>query len=113
MCKSQNALYESFQLSNLYFTADKLQTSIKTNGNVSVCLQDIKHVFFFVFWAVDIDRGYILFTVLVGGLKIQMENNTFKCPKDGCGKNFRKENLLQVSSTAVLQNILYFPVLVW
>ncbi|XP_023708099.1 uncharacterized protein LOC111864808 isoform X3 [Cryptotermes secundus] len=34
--------------------------------------------------------------VLVGGLKIQMENNTFKCPKDGCGKNFRKENLLQM-----------------
>ncbi|XP_069687402.1 uncharacterized protein [Periplaneta americana] len=34
--------------------------------------------------------------VLVGGLKIQMENNTYKCPKDGCGKNFRKENLLQM-----------------
>jgi hypothetical protein len=41
-----------------------------------------------------------------------MENNTFKCPKDGCGKNFRKENLLQVSSTIVLQNMLYSSVLV-
>jgi hypothetical protein len=41
-----------------------------------------------------------------------MENNTFKCPKDGCGKNFRKENLLQVGSITVLQNILYFSVLV-
>jgi hypothetical protein len=41
-----------------------------------------------------------------------MENNTFKCPKDGCGKNFRKENLLQVSSTTVLQNMLYSSPLV-
>jgi hypothetical protein len=41
-----------------------------------------------------------------------MENNTFKCPKDGCGKNFRKENLLQVSSTTFLPNILHSSVLV-
>ncbi|XP_063224785.1 LOW QUALITY PROTEIN: PHD finger protein 20-like protein 1 [Bacillus rossius redtenbacheri] len=34
--------------------------------------------------------------VFVGGLKIQMENNAFKCPKEGCGKTFRKENLLQM-----------------
>jgi hypothetical protein len=47
----------------------------------------------------------VLFTVLVGGLKIQMENNTFKCPKDGCGKNFRKENLLQVSNITIQLNI--------
>jgi hypothetical protein len=35
-----------------------------------------------------------------------MENNTFKCPKDGCGKNFRKENLLQVSNITIPLNII-------
>ncbi|XP_067014455.2 uncharacterized protein [Anabrus simplex] len=34
--------------------------------------------------------------VLVGSLKIQMENDAFMCPKDGCNKHFRKENLLQM-----------------
>nr|CAD7397119.1 unnamed protein product [Timema poppensis] len=34
--------------------------------------------------------------VFVGGLKIQMENDAYKCPKEGCGKTFRKENLLQM-----------------
>jgi len=33
-----------------------------------------------------------------------MENDAFKCPKEGCGKNFRKENLLQVSNIEVLWN---------
>ncbi|GLV39021.1 MBD-R2 [Carabus blaptoides fortunei] len=31
-----------------------------------------------------------------GGLKIIMENNSYKCPIQGCGKNFRKENLAQM-----------------
>lgn len=106
LCKLQNAFCESFHLSNLYFTADKLQTYIKINTGLSTCFQKIKHTSLsFVPWTVDTDRVYVLFTVLVGGLKIQMENNTFKCPKDGCGKNFRKENLLQVGNISIQLNI--------
>ena len=26
-----------------------------------------------------------------------MDGNSYRCPKESCGKNFRKENLLQVS----------------
>jgi len=37
-----------------------------------------------------------------------MENDAFKCPKEGCGKNFRKENLLQVSTVEVLWNKSFF-----
>ncbi|KAK7793947.1 hypothetical protein R5R35_005816 [Gryllus longicercus] len=33
---------------------------------------------------------------VLGGLKIQKENDAFRCPKEGCNKNFRKENLLQM-----------------
>ena len=35
-------------------------------------------------------------TVFIGGLRIEMEDNSYKCPKEGCLKNFRKENLLQM-----------------
>lgn len=34
--------------------------------------------------------------VFIGGLRIEMEDSSYKCPKEGCLKNFRKENLLQM-----------------
>ncbi|XP_043480685.1 PHD finger protein 20 [Leptopilina heterotoma] len=34
--------------------------------------------------------------VFIGGLRVEMEDSSYKCPKDGCLKNFRKENLLQM-----------------
>lgn len=34
--------------------------------------------------------------VLVDGLKVQIIENLFRCPKEGCFKNFRKENLLKI-----------------
>ncbi|GAB0097453.1 uncharacterized protein DMENIID0001_130900 [Sergentomyia squamirostris] len=34
--------------------------------------------------------------VLVDGLKVQIIENLFRCPKEGCYKNFRKENLLKI-----------------
>lgn len=34
--------------------------------------------------------------VFIGGLRIEMEESSYKCPKEGCLKNFRKENLLQM-----------------
>ncbi|XP_024944954.1 PHD finger protein 20 isoform X5 [Cephus cinctus] len=30
------------------------------------------------------------------GLRVEMEDSAYKCPKEGCNKNFRKENLLQM-----------------
>jgi hypothetical protein len=42
-----------------------------------------------------------------------MENNTFKCPKDGCGKNFRKENLLQVSNITIQLNKFIYTVILY
>lgn len=38
---------------------------------------------------------YIL-AVFIGGLRVEMEDSAYKCPKEGCNKNFRKENLLQM-----------------
>lgn len=34
--------------------------------------------------------------IYVGSLKVQMVDNLFQCPKEGCAKNFRKENHLQI-----------------
>ncbi|XP_023288826.1 PHD finger protein 20-like protein 1 isoform X2 [Orussus abietinus] len=34
--------------------------------------------------------------VFIGGLRVEMEDSCYKCPKEGCTKNFRKENLLQM-----------------
>lgn len=34
--------------------------------------------------------------IYVGALKVQMVNNLFQCPKEGCNKSFRKENHLQI-----------------
>ena len=34
--------------------------------------------------------------VFIGDLRIEMEDSSYKCPKEGCLKNFRKENLLQM-----------------
>lgn len=38
------------------------------------------------------EDGYIY----VGALKVQMIDNLFQCPKEGCNKSFRKENHLQI-----------------
>ncbi|KOC63389.1 PHD finger protein 20-like protein 1 [Habropoda laboriosa] len=34
--------------------------------------------------------------VFIGGLRVEMEDSAYKCPKQGCSKTFRKENLLQM-----------------
>ncbi|XP_017876601.1 PHD finger protein 20 isoform X2 [Ceratina calcarata] len=34
--------------------------------------------------------------VFIGGLRVEMEDSAYKCPKEGCNKTFRKENLLQM-----------------
>ncbi|XP_057336685.1 PHD finger protein 20 isoform X3 [Microplitis mediator] len=34
--------------------------------------------------------------VFIGGLRVEMENSAYKCPKDGCAKTLRNENLLQM-----------------
>lgn len=34
--------------------------------------------------------------IFIGGLRVEMEDSSYKCPKEGCLKNFRKENLLQM-----------------
>ncbi|KAK0077917.1 hypothetical protein PV325_003286 [Microctonus aethiopoides] len=34
--------------------------------------------------------------VFIGGLRVEMEDSAYKCPKEGCCKTFRKENLLQM-----------------
>lgn len=39
-----------------------------------------------------VEEGFIN----VGALRVQIIDNLFRCPKEGCGKNFRKENLLQM-----------------
>lgn len=39
-----------------------------------------------------VDDGYIY----VGALRVQMIDNLFQCPKEGCNKSFRKENHLQI-----------------
>lgn len=42
---------------------------------------------------------YLLIAVFIGlrgGLRVEMEDSAYKCPKEGCNKNFRKENLLQM-----------------
>lgn len=39
-----------------------------------------------------LEAGYIY----VGALKVQIIDNLFRCPKEGCNKNFRKENHLQI-----------------
>uniref|UniRef100_A0A1A9WUX7 MBD domain-containing protein n=1 Tax=Glossina brevipalpis TaxID=37001 RepID=A0A1A9WUX7_9MUSC len=33
---------------------------------------------------------------VIGGLKVQIIDNLFRCPQEGCSKNFRKENHLQI-----------------
>ncbi|XP_036150308.1 PHD finger protein 20-like [Monomorium pharaonis] len=37
-----------------------------------------------------------VFIGLRGSLRVEMEDSAYKCPKEGCNKNFRKENLLQM-----------------
>lgn len=39
---------------------------------------------------------YFRIAVFIGGLRVEMEDSAYKCPKEGCNKNFRKENLLQM-----------------
>lgn len=39
-----------------------------------------------------LEEGYIY----VGALKVQIVDNLFRCPQEGCNKNFRKENHLQI-----------------
>lgn len=39
-----------------------------------------------------VEEGFIN----VGALRVQIIDNLFRCPKERCGKNFRKENLLQM-----------------
>lgn len=39
-----------------------------------------------------LEEGFIY----VGALKVQIIDNLFRCPKEGCNKNFRKENHLQI-----------------
>lgn len=33
---------------------------------------------------------------MVGSVKVQIIDNLFRCPAEACGKNFRKENHLQI-----------------
>ncbi|XP_058985010.1 uncharacterized protein LOC131805629 [Musca domestica] len=40
----------------------------------------------------QVEDGY----ALIGGLKVQIVDNLFRCPDEGCSKNFRKENHLQI-----------------
>lgn len=42
--------------------------------------------------AYQLEEGFIF----VGALKVQIINNLYRCPKEGCGKNFRKEINLQM-----------------
>lgn len=39
---------------------------------------------------------YNFFIAYIGGLKVQIINNLFRCPQEGCLKNFRKEDHLQI-----------------
>ncbi|XP_037943102.1 uncharacterized protein LOC119675955 [Teleopsis dalmanni] len=41
----------------------------------------------------------------VGGLKVQIVDNLFRCPEVGCSKNFRKENHLQIHIKHYHQNL--------
>lgn len=36
------------------------------------------------------------YATYIGNLRVAIEDSTYKCPKTGCNKNFRKENLLQM-----------------
>jgi hypothetical protein len=36
------------------------------------------------------------YATFIGNLRVEIEDSTYKCPKNGCNKNFRKENLLQM-----------------
>nr|XP_033340930.1 PHD finger protein 20 [Megalopta genalis] len=40
--------------------------------------------------------GGTIYSVFIGGLRVEMEDSAYKCPKQGCNKTFRKENLLQM-----------------
>ncbi|KAM8705658.1 hypothetical protein ACLKA7_010029 [Drosophila subpalustris] len=42
--------------------------------------------------AVLVDDGY----AFIGGLKVQITDNLFVCPREGCGKTYRKEDFLQI-----------------
>ncbi|KAH8414147.1 hypothetical protein KR222_009207 [Zaprionus bogoriensis] len=39
-----------------------------------------------------IEDGY----AFIGGLKVQITDNLFVCPREGCGKTYRKEDFLQI-----------------
>ncbi|XP_064554609.1 uncharacterized protein MBD-R2 [Drosophila montana] len=42
--------------------------------------------------AVLVEDGY----AFIGGLKVQITDNLFVCPREGCGKTYRKEDFLQI-----------------
>ncbi|KAH8359776.1 hypothetical protein KR093_008717 [Drosophila rubida] len=42
--------------------------------------------------AVQLEDGY----AFIGGLKVQITDNLFVCPREGCGKTYRKEDFLQI-----------------
>nr|XP_034186180.1 PHD finger protein 20 isoform X3 [Osmia lignaria] len=44
----------------------------------------------------SITDGGVIYSVFIGGLRVEMEDSAYKCPKQGCNKTFRKENLLQM-----------------
>ncbi|XP_006566203.1 PHD finger protein 20 isoform X6 [Apis mellifera] len=44
----------------------------------------------------SITDGGVIYSVFIGGLRVEMEDSAYKCPKEGCSKTFRKENLLQM-----------------
>ncbi|XP_017758548.1 PREDICTED: uncharacterized protein LOC108549586 isoform X3 [Eufriesea mexicana] len=44
----------------------------------------------------SITDGGVIYSVFIGGLRVEMEDSAYKCPKQGCSKTFRKENLLQM-----------------
>ncbi|XP_033180015.1 PHD finger protein 20 isoform X4 [Bombus impatiens] len=44
----------------------------------------------------SIKDGGVIYSVFIGGLRVEMEDSAYKCPKQGCSKTFRKENLLQM-----------------
>ncbi|XP_015180714.1 PREDICTED: uncharacterized protein LOC107068609 isoform X4 [Polistes dominula] len=43
-----------------------------------------------------LNNGGAIYSVFIGGLRVEMEDSAYKCPKQGCNKTFRKENLLQM-----------------
>lgn len=49
-----------------------------------------------------------LFLALIGGLRVQIIDNLFRCPQEGCSKNFRKENHLQIHVKHYHRNLIKY-----